>query len=525
LSLCAALPTALALWAVTLPALAAGRLMPPPPAAASLQAGPPDTAAYALEVIAALPRYRPRAQVRGTIRLWGHGSPRHDFLGKLLRRWERDFHRQQPRVRIVADLYGSASAVGALYTGAGDLAILGEEVSPAAERAFERERHYAPTILEVATGSVDVNYYDYAQMVFVNRANPIDRLTLRQLARILGEPPDGSDSAPIRTWGELGLAGKWAQRMIQPYSWRFDQDFGLFLRDRVLGGSDRWNPRVRQFVTHQRPDGTIDDRGAQILQALARDPAGIAVSNIRFANPSVKVLELAAGSSGPYVLPGANTLISQQYPLTRLIPAVLDVPPGRPMNPAVREFLRFILSRDGQRALLEQSGYLPLGPRYVRAQLRKIAQLSRCRLAGGCLARPPSALRMGELESGPGQPLAGVIRVWGSPAFLRLGRRGAAGFRASHPRLRVTVHMTGSDTGMAGLFTGEADVALLARTATDSELQAFEWVFRHPPTCIAIPPVYVYLDSGPGAQPLTPVFLHYLLGQSGQVRHPCTSAR
>ena len=146
---------------------------------------------------AALPAYRPREQVSGTIRLWGHGSPKHDFLvGNLLRRWQQDFQRYQPHVRIVDDMYGSASGVGALYTGAGDLAILGEEVSPAAKRAFERERHYPPAIFEIATGNVAVNYYDYAHMVFVNRANPLDRLTLPQLARILGDRLPGAARVP-----------------------------------------------------------------------------------------------------------------------------------------------------------------------------------------------------------------------------------------------------------------------------------------------------------------------------------------
>lgn len=498
---------------------------------------------YALDIAASLPVYQPREQVTGTVRLWGHGSPKHDFMGKLLGRWERDFHRYQPHVRIVDDLYGSASGVGALYTGAGDLAILGEEVSPAAERAFERERHYAPTTFEIATGNVDLNYYDYAHMVFVNRANPIDRLTLPQLARILGAAPAGGDSGPIRTWGELGLTGAWAGRSIQPYSWRFDQDFGLFLRARVLGGSDRTNPQVRQFVTYDRPDGTIADRGEQILQALARDPDGIAVSNIRFANPRVKLLQLAATPSGPYVLPTVATLISRQYPLTRIIPAVVDVPPGHPIDPAVREFLRFILSREGQSALIENSGYLPLGPQYVRAQLRKLQELSRCRVAGGCRGAAPTALRAQELASGPGHPLERVIRVWGDPSERAAARRWAQEFQTAHEPARVALHMTGSDTGMAGLYTGEADVALLARPATDSELQAFEWVFRHPPTCIESPrgnreirsepsrygPLYVYLNSGPGTQPLAPAFVHGilsdLLSQTGLPAHTCASTR
>ena len=510
-------------------------------AALSGAAAPSD---HALEVAASLPGYRPRQQVTGTIRLWGHGSPKHDFMGKLLRRWEEDFHRYQPGVRIVDDLYGSASAVGALYTGAGDLAILGEEVSPAAQKAFERERHYAPTIFQVATGSVDVNYYDYAHMVFVNRANPLERLTMPQLARILGDPPRGHGAGPIRTWGELGLQGAWTDRKIQPYSWRFDQDFGLFLRARVLDGSDRLNRGVREFVTYDHGDGSIDDRGEQILQALARDPDGIAISNIRFANPSVKILSLAATSSGPYVLPSAETLISQQYPLTRIIPAVVDLRPGQPIEPAIREFLRFILSRDGQRALLEDSGYLPLGPKYVHAQLRKLDELSRCRAPSGCRPDSPqnpvmTTLQRQELASGPGHPLDGVIRIWGNPGFQGLAHQWAERFRAGHPQDRTALHMTGSDTGMAGLYTGEADVALLSRPATDSELQAFEWVFRRPPSCIEIAAgavgmpgklsrgrsLYVYLDSGQGAQPLAPTFLHYVLSQTGRSGQSCASTR
>ena len=89
--------------------------------------------------------------------------------------------------------------------------------------------------------------------------------------------------------------------------------------------------------------------------------------------------------------------------------------------------------------------------------------------------------------------------------------------------------MTGSDTGMAGLYTGEADIALLGRTATASELQAFEWVFRHPPTCTAMPAngalVYVYRNSGEGTQPLAPAFMHYILTQSRQPARSCDSKK
>ena len=133
-----------------------------------------------------LPPYHAQAAVAGTLRLWGHGSPKHDFMGKLVDAWIKGFTQVQPNVTFENHMYGTASAIGALYTGAGDIAILGEEISPAAARAFVRERHYAPTGFQIATGSLDVNYFDYAHIVYVNKDNPIRRLTLAQLEGIFG---------------------------------------------------------------------------------------------------------------------------------------------------------------------------------------------------------------------------------------------------------------------------------------------------------------------------------------------------
>lgn len=325
----------------------------------------------AVQFVASLPAYVPHEKVAGTIRLWGHGSFRHDFMGGLVRAWMQGFNRYQPDVSLDNRLYGTASAVGALCTGAGDIAILGEEISPEAAAAFQRERGYAPTEILVATGSLDVNYFDYAHMIFVHKDNPLTGLTLAQLDAIFGAE---HRRAPrnIRTWGELGLTGAWAERRIQPYAWRVDEDFALFFRERVLQGSHRWNVDTREFVTFTQPDGAIVDRGRQIIDALAQDRYGIAISNVRFAHPQVKTLVLAWRDGEPYYEATHATLIAQTWPLTRFIPAFIDRAPGEPVDPVVREFLRYVLSRDGQQALLDESGYLPLSAAAIRTQLEKL---------------------------------------------------------------------------------------------------------------------------------------------------------
>lgn len=325
----------------------------------------------ALAFVAQIEPYKPKERVKGTISIWGHGSFKRDMVGKLVNAWIAAFQRVQPDVRFENKMYGTASAIGALYSGAGNLAILGEEISPAAARAFERARGYAPTGFEIATGSLDVNYYDFAHMIFVHKDNPIQQLSLPQLRAIFAADP-GQGLKRNRVWGDLGLGGEWADKPIQPYGWKTNVDFSLFFRERVLDNDHRFNSAIREFAHVARPDGSQYDQGEQILDALAADRYGIAISNVRFANSDVRPLALAWTPGGRHVEANEATLILQAYPLVRIIPAFIDRPPGQPIDPALREFLRFILSREGQLGLLRNSGYLPLGPEQRRRELARL---------------------------------------------------------------------------------------------------------------------------------------------------------
>lgn len=319
-----------------------------------------------------MPPYQPAGGVAGDIRLWGHGNRKLPWMHYLVDQWAEGFRRFHPGANLQAQLYGTSSGIPSLYNGLGDIALLGEEILPDAARAFERVKGYPPTGIELMTGSVDIRNFDYAQMVFVHRDNPIDRLTLTELDAILGtEHRRGTHN--IRRWGELGLTGEWAERAITPYSWAIDDSFGFYLRNAVLLGSHRWNPALRGFAHITNPDGSIYDHGQQILDALAKDRAGIAVSNIRYAGPEVKALPLGRTAGTPFVGVSEATLIDQSYPLTRTLPAVIDRPPDGRIQPAVREFLRYVLSRQGQEAVNRDGRYLPLSPAAAARQLRILA--------------------------------------------------------------------------------------------------------------------------------------------------------
>lgn len=424
----------------------AGPVLTPPPSLASIPPRPAARASYAARVVAAMPRYVPQAQVSGVIRIWGHGNPKLPWMRNLVTLWERGFRRFQPGARLQYRMYGTSSGVPALATGIGDVAILGEEVLPQEVRAFERVKGYPPTVVQIMTGSVGVRNFDYAQQFFVHTGNPLTHATLAQLAAIFGAH-GGRGEPHVSTWGELGLSGRWAREPVRPYGWALDDSFAIYLDGALLGGGHEWSCALRQFRHVHMPDGSIYDHGQQILDALARDPQGIAVSNIRYAGPHVRPLALGLDADGPFYQATERTLIEQLYPLARTLPAVVDVPPGGTLDPRVREFLRYLLSREGQQAVNEDGRYLPLSASMLSAQLRMLP--------------PPVANAVPPRAAGGGKRAR--LRIWGPPAMAAVVRRWARGFQTLHPDISIEPRLMGSDTAIAGLYSGRADIALLGR--------------------------------------------------------------
>ena len=108
----------------------AGLRLTPPPSPASIPPHPAAPGSYAARVVAKLPPYVPETRVSGVIRIWGHGNPKLPWMQHLVRLWEQGFRRFQPGVRLEYHMYGTSSGVPSLFTGIGDIALLGEEVLP-----------------------------------------------------------------------------------------------------------------------------------------------------------------------------------------------------------------------------------------------------------------------------------------------------------------------------------------------------------------------------------------------------------
>jgi len=316
------------------------------------------------------PTYVPTRHVSGTIRIWGHGALGHDYIESLVKKWEDGFQKLQPDVHFDNELHGTASAIGALYTDTGDIAIMGREIWPVEVEAFEEVFHHPPTSIDVVTGSLDIRNKDFALVVFVHKSNPLARLSLPQIARLFGAE-EGKENPT--TWGDLGLTGEWATRPIHLYGFEIHRGFGYYLQQTVFSGSAKWNPTLVELGDKPRPDGTLLDAGQRIVDAIGKDPDAIGYSSLLYKNSDIRAIPIGP-ARGPFLLATRSTVADHSYPLTRTITAVYNRPPNKSADPKVVEFLRYVLSRTGQQAVAEDGGYTPLTPPLSEAGLKQLAR-------------------------------------------------------------------------------------------------------------------------------------------------------
>jgi phosphate transport system substrate-binding protein len=316
---------------------------------------------------ASFPEYSPREQVKGTLTIWGA-----DGMVKLQKLWEEGFHRYQPGIQFEDHLYSTATGIGGLYAGHGDLAYMGRDTWFVENLGFSKTFGYGPTRIVAATGAYDVEGKTFPMVVFVHKDNPLKQLTLPQLDAIFGTERKLGAPNNIRTWGDLGLSGEWTDKRIHLYAYSNDSGFGIFFSAAAMGGSNRWNCGIQQFDNINDEKGnTVIQAGRQIVDALAADKYGLAYAGIRYATPSVRPIAIAVRGGAPYVEPTRENLINRTYPLLRDIPIYINRAPSKPIESKVGEFLAYILSREGQQAIGREGDYLPL-TRDVLEQQRKL---------------------------------------------------------------------------------------------------------------------------------------------------------
>ncbi len=249
---------------------------------------------------------------------------------------------------------------------------MGREVYPEERRGFQDRFGYAPLVVQISSGSYATPHKTFALMAFVHKDNPLAKLTLSQLDAIFGCDRRRGAPAAIRSWDQLGLTGEWSGRPIHVYGYNFDTGMARFFRLTVLEDSFKWNPELKDFDNGRDAHGEIINAGVYVLDALAKDRYGIAFANVLYTNPSVKTLALAAEPGGPYVEPTRENVWRRAYPITRYTNVVLNREPGKAVTPRVKEFVRYLLSKEGMAAVVDEGSYLPLTRELIRRESQKL---------------------------------------------------------------------------------------------------------------------------------------------------------
>ena len=298
---------------------------------------------------AALPAYKPRRDIKLAGMFKGAAS---DVLPGLANAWFAAFKKIYPNVNLsVAPPYAGSLGAKELVKQNIDFVFVSRELKPDDITDFKAKFGYAPTSVPISGGSY--RHFGFLDAVgfFVSRDNPLDRISFAQLDAIFSGTHHRGGK-PITTWGQLGLSGEWADKPIHAYGIKPWNGFEEFVRQRVLsteGKRGEWSDSVHyDKVVFPMAKHGVEDRYA------------IGYTGVAYVDAPVKMLALGESESGPFLAPSYENVARATYPLSRLIFFNVNKAPGKALDPALTEFLRFVLSREGQQIVREQALYLPL---------------------------------------------------------------------------------------------------------------------------------------------------------------------
>src|SRR5438874_2701194 len=293
----------------------------------------------------ALPAYKAVSGVSGNLSSIGS-----DTLNNLMTLWAETFNKFYPNAKIQIEGKGSSTAPPALIAGTAQLGPMSRAMKGTEVDAFEKKYGYKPIQIRTAVDAL---------AVFVNKDNPVKCLTLAQVDAVFSKSRRGGHREDVKTWGQLGLTGEWAARPL-----------GLYGRNSASG-------TYGFFKEHALKNGDYKDEvkeqpgSASVVQGVTVDRYAIGYSGIGYATAGVRAVPLAEKEGGKCYEADPDNAYAGTYPLSRFLFVYVNRAPGKPLDPLTREFVKLILSKDGQEGVVKD-GYFPIPASIAKEELNKI---------------------------------------------------------------------------------------------------------------------------------------------------------
>jgi phosphate transport system substrate-binding protein len=292
-----------------------------------------------------LPHYRPTQGLTGTLTAVGS-----DTMLVLQTLVAEEFRRIHPRVTIEIEGKGSSTAPPALLENTAQIANMSRRITGGEADAFVERFGYQPVRFEVALDTVGV---------FVHSDNPISSLTVAQVDAIFSRTLRCGGERSLTVWGQLGLGGDWERAPISLY------------------GRNAASGTYGYFRTHAMCRGDYKDTvkeqpgSASVVQGVENDLYGIGYSGIGYATAGVRAVPIARNEASPPIAASWENAANGRYPFARFLEIYVNKSPERSFDPLVREYLRFLLSAEGQQVVI-RAGFHPLDAATVNRQLARL---------------------------------------------------------------------------------------------------------------------------------------------------------
>ena len=304
----------------------------------------PASAQQAVQVDPAVPSYQAVSGVSGNLNSIGS-----DTLNNVMTLWAEGFKKFYPNVNIQIEGKGSSTAPPALIEGTAQLGPMSRSMKGSEVDAFEAKYGYKPTPLRTALDSL---------AVFVHKDNPVKGLTLQQVDGIFSKTRR-CNGPEAKTWGDVGADSSWTGAPISLYGRNSASGTYGFFKEHALCNGD-----YKDSVKEQ-------PGSASVVQGIAEDRNGVGYSGIGYGTSGVRAVPLAAKQGDSFHEANYQNVISGSYPLSRFLFVYINREPGKPLDPLVKEFAKFVFSKEGQEVVIKD-GFYPLPAAVIREELAKL---------------------------------------------------------------------------------------------------------------------------------------------------------
>ncbi len=273
-----------------------------------------------------------------------------DTMNNLMTYWAEGFNKVYPNVKIQIEGKGSTTAPPSLISGTAQIGPMSRAMKPTEIDAFEKKYGYKPTAIRT---SLD------ALAIYVNKDNPLKGLSLPQADAVFSKTRKGGYKVDVKTWDQLGLAGEWAKRPISLYGRNSASGTYGYFKEHALYKGD-----FKDTVKEQ-------PGSASVVQGITEDRYAIGYSGIGYTTSGIRAIPLSFKEGEPYKDAEIKNVMNGSYPMARFLYVYINKKPGQPLDPLVKEFITFILSREGQEVVVKD-GFIPLPAPVVQEELKKI---------------------------------------------------------------------------------------------------------------------------------------------------------